>query len=73
MWPSVAEELAESSRSSTNGRATLSFHHSGAVGQIEVHKHDIDLHVELNFVLGLMKSKIEREIHRYCEENFGPI
>lgn len=70
----VAEELAEkfSFRYEWNG-STLNFSRSGASGQILVHKHDIELTVELNFVLGLMKSKIEREIHRYCDENFGPV
>jgi len=69
----VAEELAEkfSFRYEWEGN-TLNFSRSGASGQIVVHRHDIELNVELNFVLGLMKSKIEREIHRYCDENFGP-
>lgn len=50
----------------------LHFKRTGAVGRITVHKKDIELYVELNFLLGLMKSKIEREVHHYCDENFGP-
>lgn len=70
----VAEELTEkfSFRHEWDGH-TLNFSRSGATGKIVVHKHDIELDIELNFVLGLMRSKIEREIHRYCDENFGPI
>lgn len=51
---------------------TLNFHRSGITGTMCVEKKSIHIHVTLSFLLRPIKSKIEREIHRFFDENFGP-
>ncbi len=51
---------------------TLEFHRSGINGTMSVDKKSIEIHVTLSFLLRPIKSKIEREIHRFFDENFGP-
>jgi putative polyhydroxyalkanoate system protein len=50
---------------------TLEFQRSGAEGSISVDKKQIEINVRLGFLLTLMRSRIEGEIHRFCDENFG--
>lgn len=51
---------------------TLNFQRLGVEGYIEVGKKDVEIYVKLGFLLGALKPRIEQEIHRFCEENFGP-
>lgn len=50
---------------------TLNFHRSGISGTMAVDKKYIVIVAKLSFLLRPIKSKIEREIHRFCDENFG--
>ena len=50
----------------------LNFHRLGVEGYIEVGKKDIEIYVKLGFLLAALKPRIEQEIHRFCDENFGP-
>jgi putative polyhydroxyalkanoate system protein len=51
---------------------TLHFHRSGVTGTMIVDKKTIEILAKLSFLLRPLKSRIEREIHRFCDENFGP-
>ena len=33
---------------------------------------DIEVYVKLGFLLSALKPRIEHEINRFCDENFGP-
>lgn len=69
----IAAELAEefSIEYGWNGN-TLDFHRSGVTGTMVVDKKTIQISAKLSFLLRPLKSRIEREIHRFCDENFGP-
>ncbi len=47
------------------------FSGSGAKGTIAVSDSEVHVVVELNMMLGMMKSTIESEIRRKLEEHFG--
>jgi putative polyhydroxyalkanoate system protein len=49
----------------------LNFGRSGVNGTISVHKTDVHIHAELGFLMGALKSVIEREINRQLDEKFG--
>ena len=51
---------------------TLNFHRTGISGTMVVEKKTITIVAKLSFLLRPVKSKIERGIHRFCDENFGP-
>jgi putative polyhydroxyalkanoate system protein len=51
---------------------TLHFHRMGVTGHIEVGKKDVDIYVKLGFLLIALGPRIEHEINRFCDENFGP-
>ena len=51
---------------------TLHFHRMGVTGHIEVGKKDVDIYVKLGFLLIALGPRIEHEIDRVCDENFGP-
>ena len=50
---------------------TLYFKRSGVDGQIKVSAKKIHVTAELGFLLLAIRSSVEREIHRYLEEEFG--
>jgi putative polyhydroxyalkanoate system protein len=50
----------------------LRFERSGVEGTMTVGKKTLDIEAELGFLVSMLKPKIEREIHRYCDEQFGP-
>jgi putative polyhydroxyalkanoate system protein len=50
----------------------LEFQRPGVSGTISVDKKDVEIRARLGLLLLLMRSTIEREIHRFCDENFGP-
>ena len=52
---------------------TLHFHRMGVEGHIEVSKKDVEVYVKLGFLLIALRPRIEHEINRFCDENFGPV
>ncbi len=51
---------------------TLNFRRMGVEGHIEVGKKEVEIVVKLGFLLAALRPRIEHEIHRFCDENFGP-
>ena len=47
----------------------LEFNRSGVKGHIAVAKDEVHVHVELGFLMGAMKSLIEREITKQLDQN----
>lgn len=48
---------------------TLSFRSAGASGQLTVTRDSFEVRVDLGFLLGAFHSRIEREIHAFCDEH----
>lgn len=69
----VAAELAEEFgfRYGWDGNA-LHFERTGVTGTITVDKKEVEVMATLGFLLAMLKPRIETEIHRFCDENFGP-
>jgi putative polyhydroxyalkanoate system protein len=44
----------------------------GVAGHIEVGKKEVEIYVKLGFLLMALGPRIESEINRFCDENFGP-
>jgi putative polyhydroxyalkanoate system protein len=51
---------------------TLNFKRMGVTGSIVVGKKALEINAQIGFLLRPIKSRIEREIHRFCDEKFGP-
>jgi putative polyhydroxyalkanoate system protein len=49
----------------------LTFSRTGVSGTISVAKQDVHVHAELGFLMGALKSVIEREIVRQFDDEFG--
>jgi putative polyhydroxyalkanoate system protein len=49
----------------------LHFSRTGVNGTIAVAKHDVHIHAELGFLMGALKSVIEREIVKQLDDEFG--
>jgi len=52
--------------------STLHFRRSGVEGTMTVGRKTLEIDATLGMLVGMLKSRIEREIHRYCDERFGP-
>lgn len=50
---------------------TLNFSRSGVDGQIKVGARQVHVTAELGFLLMAIRGSVEREIHRYLDEEFG--
>lgn len=50
----------------------LVFRRSGVSGELIVEKKEVHIRVRLGFLLFAIKPRIEEEIHRFFDENFGP-
>lgn len=50
----------------------LVFKRSGVSGELVVEKKEVHIRVRLGFLLFAIRPRIEQEIHRYFDENFGP-
>ncbi len=50
----------------------LVFKRSGVSGELVVEKKEVHIRVRLGFLLFAIKPRIEEEIHRFFDENFGP-
>ncbi|MGH8110307.1 MAG: polyhydroxyalkanoic acid system family protein [Arenimonas sp.] len=49
---------------------TLNFSRPGVDGHIAVSANDIHVSVNLSFMLMMIKSSVDKEIHRYLDEEF---
>lgn len=49
----------------------LVFTRSGVNGHLEVTRHHVEIVARLGFLLKMLKPRIETEVHRYCDEQFG--
>lgn len=50
----------------------LVFKRSGVSGELIVEKREVHIRVRLGFLLLAIRPRIESEIHRFFDENFGP-
>ena len=50
---------------------TLAFQRSGVDGHIKVSAKQVQVIVQLGFLLSALRGTVEREIDRYLEEEFG--
>jgi putative polyhydroxyalkanoate system protein len=50
----------------------LIFKRSGVSGELVVEKKEVRIRVRLGFLLLAIRPRVEAEIHRYFDENFGP-
>ena len=57
-------------KSRWNGN-TLHFERSGVSGRMEVSDVEVCLHARLGFLLLPLKSRFEREVHKYLDELLG--
>ena len=68
----VAEHLAEKFDVEYGWEGNiLAFTRGGVDGHIAVTGKDVHVTAQLGFLLGAIKAPIEREIHRYLDEEFG--
>lgn len=49
----------------------LHFRRPGVTGNLILAKHQVEIKVRLGFLLLAIRPKVEQEIHRYCDQNFG--
>ena len=68
----IATELAEEFSLNCEWNSNvLHFRRTGLSGELSVAKRDVEIRVQLGFLLMALRPKIEHEIHRYFNENFG--
>jgi putative polyhydroxyalkanoate system protein len=72
----LAESVAKQLRADYGGSFSwrgddLHFQRTGASGSVAVGKDDFQVRVELGFLLGALRSRIEQEIVTFCDANFG--
>jgi len=48
----------------------LHFKRPGVSGELTLDTSEVSLHIRLGFLLFALKPSIEREVHRYFDENF---
>lgn len=70
---SIAAELAESFEIDYEwDGSTLRFQRAGVEGTMVVGRKTLEIDAELGFLVSMLKPRIEREIHRFCDDQFGP-
>ena len=68
----IAQELAEEFKLSYEWEgSTLNFHRSGISGTMKLERKTLEIRATVGFFLLPLKSRIEGEFHRFCDENFG--
>lgn len=68
----VADHLAEKFDVACSWEGnTLAFQRSGVDGHIQVSARHIHVTAQLGFLLLAIRGPVEREIHRYLDEEFG--
>lgn len=50
----------------------LRFKRSGVSGELVVERKEVHIRVRLGFLLTAIRPRVEAEIHRFFDENFGP-
>ena len=50
---------------------TLHFQRSGISGQLELDQEIVALNIQLSFLFAALKPSIEREVHKFFDENFA--
>jgi putative polyhydroxyalkanoate system protein len=50
----------------------LRFERSGVNGEIRVGKKTLEVEAKLGLLVSMLKGRIETEVHRYCDDTFGP-
>lgn len=50
----------------------LRFSRSGVQGEIRVLKKTLEVQAKLGLLVSMLKGRIEQEVHRYCDDAFGP-
>lgn len=50
----------------------MHFKRSGVSGELVVEKKEVHIRVRLGFLLMAIRPRVEAEIHRFFDENFGP-
>ena len=50
---------------------TLHFQRSGISGQLELDHEIVALNIQLSFLFAALKPSIEREVHKFFDENFA--
>jgi putative polyhydroxyalkanoate system protein len=73
----LAESVARKLRDDYGGSFAwdgndLRFERTGATGSVAVTKEGFQVRVELGLLLSPLRSRIEREIVAFCDEQFGP-
>jgi len=48
----------------------LRFKRSGLTGKLAIDEEEVVLNIRLGFLLSALKPKIEREVHKFFDENF---
>jgi putative polyhydroxyalkanoate system protein len=81
MTPKAAREAAEKIACQLDDEFDLAyewddnvlvFRRTGVSGELIVEKKEVHIRVRLGFLLLAIKPRIEAEIHRFFDENFGP-
>lgn len=81
MTPKAARQAAEKIASQLDEEFDLAyewddnvlvFRRAGVSGELIVEKKEVHIRVRLGFLLLAVKPRIEAEIHRFFDENFGP-
>jgi putative polyhydroxyalkanoate system protein len=68
----VAAELAEEFDIDYEWQGNrLDFTRTGVSGSITVDKKHVEVRARLGLLLSFLHHRIESEIHRFCDENFG--
>lgn len=50
---------------------TLSFERTGISGHLSVTRHEVEIVIRLGFLLLGLRRRIDREVHAYCDAQFG--
>jgi putative polyhydroxyalkanoate system protein len=67
----AAELKEEFDLSSAWDGDVLRFKRSGLSGELTLAGQEVALHIHLGFLLSALKPKIEREVHKFFDENFA--
>lgn len=67
----AAELKEEFDLSSSWDGDVLRFKRSGLSGELTLDAQEVTLHIHLGFLLSALKPTIEREVHKFFDENFA--
>lgn len=72
----LAESMARQLRDEYGGSYSwkgnkLHFERTGVSGHLAVTKGNFEVRVQIGLLLTPLRSRIEREIHTFCDEHFG--